>query len=389
MGLFKKSPKLNKDIKSSKTEEKSSGAEEKSTEFQPDDIFKQFETEETRNQESQRDATSGELTEKQIQKQNEIETVRSKISQILKSSNIEIVDENFGDEYDLDESDAQKQSQQDYDTLKALFGEKDRNKKDELTLTIDDFDYTYVGKYIEEFDLMHLKTIKHIKLKNPYAKKIKKALIAASLVVVVAVGAVCGFMFTKTEPVVLKSVTLSQNASYANFYEKDYFNFDGLKLKLEYSNGVREEKDLTYNHLILTEGGSVERIDAAETIQFLGGDVRMTFSYEGFNLLYNVEVKEKVLVGISARTADGIYSLKKDDYINAENQLVVLFEYDGFGFSKDGDLDNITINVDGIACGAYNADRKGWLVSADINKNSKIQIIYDSSNLEEPIIYNI
>ena len=112
-----------------------------------------------------------ELTESQKEKKEKLDSVKSKISKILKSSNIEIIDENIGDEYDDDEiSESEKQKQQDYDSLKAIFGKDDKNKKQELTLTIDDFDYTYIGKYVDEYDLMHRKNIKKIKLPSKYGK---------------------------------------------------------------------------------------------------------------------------------------------------------------------------------------------------------------------------
>lgn len=385
MGIFKKSSK-NENKKSSlenaTPESGSSSNANNDVNFQPDDIFLGIEKQEE--VETKQETEPGELTEKQIQKQNEIETVKSKISKILKSSNIEIVDENFGDEYDLEETDAQKQSQQDYDTLKALFGDKDRNKKDELTLTIDDFDYTYVGKYIEEYDLMHLKNIKHIKLRNPNAKKIKKALIAASVAITIVIGAVCGFMFTKQKPIVLESVKLSQTESNANFYVDDYFNFDGLKLNLNYSNGTNIEKQLTYDNLLTKSSvGSMEFVDSNKSIKFLGGDVILKFQYEGYILDYHVYVKEKIMSGISAKVADGVYSLKSGNYINAKDMLIVLFEYEGYGISKEGDLSRVKIRIDSSYCSDYSKEMNGWKLNKDVSKDSTIEVIYDLSNSED------
>lgn len=325
------------------------------------------------NEESDIADESEKLTEKQIQKQSEIESVKSKISKILKSSNIEIIDENFGDEYELEDNDDKKQSQQDYDTLKALFGDKDRGKKDELTLTIDDFDYTYVGKYIEEFDLMHVKNIKHIRLKNPHSKKIKKALIAAGVVLVACIGAVTGFLLTKQSPVVMTSAKLSQSESTSIYYAGESFSFDGLYINVAYSNGVVKKVKLTSDHLKQIEGGSVER--TKDNIQFLGGSVLMTFVYEGYELEYSVEVKNKSLVGIDVKYADGLFNLKTGEYINGVDDLIVLFNYGNYGMSKSGTFANISIKVDGIECGAYEKG-KGWRLNAS-TKGSTIVVSYN------------
>ena len=63
------------------------------------------------------------LTETQRKKKEKLDSVKSKISKILQSQNIEIVDENFGDEYEKDTIETSEQSEQDYDELKSLFGE--------------------------------------------------------------------------------------------------------------------------------------------------------------------------------------------------------------------------------------------------------------------------
>ena len=347
-------------------------SDEKKSEY---DVLSEYEDEQPEN-DSQEESQA--LTQKQLQKQSEIETVKSKISKILKSTNIEIVDENFGDEYELDENDSQKQSQQDYDTLKALFGDKDRNKKDELTLTVDDFDYTYVGKYIEEFDLMHVKNIKHIRLKNPYAKKIKKALIAASVVFALVVGGFAGFYFTRQTPVTVTSVTLSQNASTSIYHTGDDFCFDGLDINVKYSDKTTKKVKLSKQYLDHIEGGGYEILN--DKIQFLGGSVLMVFNYEGNTLNYSVEVKNRELQGIKVSYADGIFDLKKDEYIvgypNGKNDFVVKFDYgDYYGYSKNGSYSYITIKVDGMICSYENG--RGWKVPK-ATKDSILTIEYNN-----------
>ncbi len=326
------------------------------------------------------DDLENEISEKQIQKQNEIEAVRSKISKILKSSNIEIVDENLGDEYEA-EDEGGRQSQQDYDTLKAMFGDKDRNKKDELTLTIDDFDYTYVGRYLEEFDLMHVKNIKHIRMKNPYAKKIKKVLIAAAAVMVVGIAGVVAYFATRDNPVTMTSVALSQETSTSKYYVGENFSFDGLFINVGYSDGSTKRIPVTIDNIVRErcEGGRFEIIN--DNIQFLGGSVLMAIDYEGYNLSYSVEVKNKELRGIDARYADGILNLNAGEYItghlNGKEDLTILLNYGSYGISKVSSYSNITILVDGEAC-TYSAGL-GWKVPKS-TKGATIIVQYGEYN---------
>ncbi len=349
--------------------EETKSAEQPAEEY---DVLSEYATEEPE-QASQNE----ELSEKQLQKQSEIEGVKSKISQILKSSNIEIVDENFGDEYESDESDASKQSQQDYDTLKALFGDKDRNKKDELTLTIDDFDYTYVGNYVEDFDLMHLKNIKRIKLHNPNIKKIKKALIVASLVLIVAIGGTVGYLMTRKTPVVISSVSLSQAASTSTYYVGETFSYDGLYIVVKYSDGSTKKVKLSGKHFDAskTEG----YINSQQnTISFLGGNVAMAFKYEGYNLTYNVEVKNKKIEAISANFSDKILNLNAGDYIygygNGKTDLIVLMDYGDYGLSKAVDYTKINLLVDGEYM-PYDYSVGGWRLTKS-TKNANVSIEY-------------
>jgi len=333
------------------------------------------------------------LTEKQLQKQSEIENVKSKISKILKSSNIEIIDENFGDEYELEDGDDKKQSQQDYDTLKALFGDKDRNKKDELTLTIDDFDYTYVGKYLEEFDLMHLKNIKHIRLKNPNTKKIKKALIAASLIVVLGLGGFFGYLFTRQKPIEMTTVSLSQTSATSKYYVGETFNFDGLYVNVAYSDGSQKRVKLSTEYLDHTERGGADVI--GNEIKFLGGNVVMVFNYNGHRLDYMVEVKNREVSGISAKFADNISKLKKGDYIkghiNGKNDLVVLIDYGDYGLTKAQSYQNISLKVYdiyGVEYVCQYVNGSGWKLPIDA-EDARIVLSYTNASLEQNFTYAI
>lgn len=313
---------------------------------------------------------SEELSKKQIQKQNEIETVKSKISKILKASNIEIVDENFGDEYEEDDDESSRKSQQDYDTLKALFGDKDRNKKDELTLTIDDFDYTYVGRYLEEFDLMHIKNIKHIRLKNPLAKKLKKVLIAAGIIVIAGTATILGVVLNKKNPVVITSVSLSQTASTSKYYVGENFSYDGLFIDVGYSDGTKNIIPLKKEHINQIEGGRVEVLN--DNIQFLGGSVLMTISYEGYTLTYAVNVENKEPQGVEVRYSNSIFNLNAGDYIsghlNGKSDLVILVDYGDYGISKIDSYTGVTLMLDSEIC--FYEQGRGWRVPKNTSRKA-------------------
>ena len=108
-------------------------------------VEKVFETEDSENkveeqQKSDADIDEEFLTGHSIEASEEAEdtendrlnTVKEKISKILQSSNIEIIDENEGDEYDVKSEGAEK-SQQDYDSLKAIFGSGEKKTNVEKT----------------------------------------------------------------------------------------------------------------------------------------------------------------------------------------------------------------------------------------------------------------
>lgn len=322
------------------------------------------------------------LTEIQKQKYEKLGNVKDKISKILKSSNVEIVDENIGDEYDLDyATDSEKQQQQDYDSLKALFGNKDKSKKQELTLTIDDFDYTYVGQYIDEYDLMHMKGIKKVRLQRKYPKHLKKFLIAACVVLIAGLGGFLGYYFTRETPVYLKSVALNQTEN--NYYIYENFDYTGLYLIAEYSNGVKQYIPLNGNYLVDIIG-RVER--NGDDIQFTGGTLaELTFSYQGFNVNYSVNILEKIKEGLIALYSPGFFNLQSGEYIT-DDYLKILCDYGDYGqelldlssseielYVNDTKLNYVTNSGE---------NKSGFLLTENLTESSTIRVSYQGIELE-------
>ena len=322
------------------------------------------------------------LTEIQKQKYEKLGNVKDKISKILKSSNVEIVDENIGDEYDLDyATDSEKQQQQDYDSLKALFGNKDKAKKQELTLTIDDFDYTYVGQYIDEYDLMHMKGIKKVRLQRKYPKHLKKFLIAACVVLIAGLGGFLGYYFTRETPVYLKSVALNQTEN--NYYIYENFDYTGLYLIAEYSNGVRQYIPLNGNYLVDIIG-RVER--NGDDIQFTGGTLaELTFSYQGFNVNYSVNILEKIKEGLIALYSPGFFNLQSGEYIT-DDYLKILCDYGDYGQELlDLSSSEIELYVNDTKLNYVTnsgGNKSGFLLTENITESSMIRVSYQGIELE-------
>lgn len=322
------------------------------------------------------------LTEIQKQKYEKLGNVKDKISKILKSSNVEIVDENIGDEYDLDyATDSEKQQQQDYDSLKALFGNKDKSKKQELTLTIDDFDYTYVGQYIDEYDLMHMKGIKKVRLQRKYPKHLKKFLIAACVVLIAGLGGFLGYYFTRETPVYLKSVALNQTEN--NYYIYENFDYTGLYLIAEYSNGVKQYIPLNGNYLVDIIG-RVER--NGDDIQFTGGTLaELTFSYQGFNVKYSVNILEKIKEGLIALYSPGFFNLQSGEYIT-DDYLKILCDYGDYGQELlDLSSSEIELYVNDTKLNYvtnYGETKSGFLLTENLTESSTIRVSYQGIELE-------
>lgn len=325
------------------------------------------------------------LTDKQKKKLEKINNVKSKISKILQSQNIEIVDENFDDDYEygsVDNSD--EQSQQDYDSLKAMFGGKDKSKKDEITLTIDDFDYTYIGQYLEEYDLMHLKNIKKVRIQKKKSPKLRKFLIISSIVVVVIIGAVCGFLFTRKQPVYLKNVSLSKGENVC--YVDDEFNPAGLYFIAEYSDGTTktEKLDLKYFNKDLTTGtGKHDRVineeNDTDVITFTGsGKLNLVFTYQGFNVTYEVEIKNKVETGMNVLFTPGLFDLDVGDYIENGKTLSLFITHENINgdgeLLGDDEFLGLIITIDDVKCTIENNKLK---VNKKVTDSSVIKITYN------------
>ena len=302
-----------------------------------------------------------ELSEAQKKQIEQLGSVKDKISKILKSSNIEIVDENFGDEYESGSgatSDAKKQ--QDYDSLKSLYGGADDKKSKELTLTIDDFDYTYTGQYLDEFDMVHLKNIKRIRLQNKYAKKIKKIALIASLVLIVVSGGLAAFFLTRETPVYLKNITLNEDSG--SYYVNDYFDYAGLYIFAEYSNGHVEKIKLNPSHLQQKFGNVVE---TEEGIYFDGvKPAELVFGYRGKTVTYAVTVENKREIDLAAIYSEGLFNLSQGDLINEKN-LKLLVKYSNFKpvFVEGYDSDDFDIYIGNEKC-EYDHERKGFVAGS-------------------------
>ena len=314
------------------------------------------------------------LTDTQRKKKEKLDTVKSKISKILQSQNIEIVDENFGDEYEKDTIETSEKSEADYDELKSLFGEDKKSKKQELTLTIDDFDYTYIGQYLEEYDLTRMKNIKRVKLIRKKNPKLKKFLIAASIVLVLAGGGVLAFFLTRETPVYLKSVTLNQTER--SYYLDQRFDYTGLYFIAEYSDGRKENIELTNAHLNKHLTSKVEWVgDDKQDIEFgTVGSANLFFTYNGFNVEYVVNVVRKEEKGFSVIYSEDIFNLSSGEYITADMlQLIVKYATYGKEFVSLGEV-NAThkISIDGHLC-EFNSER-GFKVTTNITSTSIIKI---------------
>ena len=348
-GKKKKEPKVEKVFESSSEEEQlssannSAGDEDEAKNKTSEDLNDFFGVQE---EEVEEDSS---LTAAQKEQVERLNTVKSKISKILQSSNIEIIDENIGDEYETEASSGGSvRSQQDYDSLKSLFGDRDKNKQ-ELTLTIDEFDYTYVGQYLEEFDLMHIKSIKRVKLQRKYPKKLKKVLIAASIIMVIGLGAFFGFYFTREVPVYLKGISLSQTEH--DYYVNDIFDYTGLYLNLEYSNGNVKKIKLEEKHL-KDITGKIERIgENGKDIQFVSGTTaNLIFTYEGYDATYTVNILKKREIGLSALYSNRLFDLDADELIS-DTDLLLMIIYESYGeelisMSSSG----LVVKVDGNVC---------------------------------------
>lgn len=314
-------------------------------------------------------------TEFQKNKIEKLSSVRDKISKILKSSNIEIVDENLGDEYVSSDGTVDGvQTQQDYDSLKALFGGKDKGKGKELTLTIDDFDYSHTGQYIEEFDLMHLKGIKRVRIHKKHSKWVKRLSIAASIVAVIAVGIVLALQFTRKQPVVLTSISLNQSTGV--YYVNESFDYSGLYIYANYSDGTVRKIKLENSHYADAVGGTNE-ISGGEIKFKHTSTVNITFTYGGRSITYVAEVKNKVVDGLMVSYDDSIFMLELNDVVKFEEHLMVFNIYRDNDLTEILDLSVCRLLVNGVEYG-YNSAKGGFVLDSLTGPIDSIKVKYGS-----------
>lgn len=304
-----------------------------------------------------------ELSEQEQEKLDKLDSVKSKISKILQSSNIEIVDENEGDEYDTSiDGDAQKRQQQDYDSLKAMFGDGDKNKKQELTLTIDDFDYSYTGQYVDEYDLVHLKNIKKIKLQSKHKKLTKRLIIAASVLLVVGIAVTLGIVLTRKPQVYLKAVSLSQTEQ--TYFLNETFDYRGIYIISEYSNGTITKTKLNSSHFT-DSTGYVERPSSTELVFADGTDATLYFTYAGFRTSIKINIVQKVVSGIEMKTSSDFRSLKTDEYLT-EDDLLVFVNYSNY-LSEKIDLSKVIVRINYERLPDYDEENKGIRLTTDLS----------------------
>ena len=277
---------------------------------------------------SKNDNAKDKISSKQVEKQEKLDKVKDKISKILQSSNVEIVDENFDDDYETDSTDDETKKQQDYDELKALFGDN-KNRKKELTLTIDEFDYTYVGQYVDEYDLQHSKSIKKIKLHKKHSKAFKRIAIAASVFIVLGLGGFLTYFFTRVPPVYLMDVTLSQTED--TYYVSQTLDYTGLYFDLKYSNGKHERVKVDSSYLVRATGYFNEESGRMTA----SGRADILFAYKEFKLTYTVYIKQKVIAEkdpISVDFGKKLFNMTENDsHIINDRILQVYVNFVGIG----------------------------------------------------------
>lgn len=343
-----------------------------------------------------------ELTEEQKEKLEKLDTVKSKISKILKSSNIEIVDENVGDEYEEEQGGERddKQKQQDYDSLKAEFGKGDKNKKKEITLTIDDFDYTYVGKYVDEYDLMHRKNIKRIKLPSKATKILKRVAIVAVALIVVIVGIVVAVKMMSTPSYYIEKVVLSQNDQ--TYFVNEDFDFTGLYLYVTESNGRhRRTSTVNLNGSNFKSGSEGVNYSVSRdgngyvtSIKFLAsGTVKLTFMYGNYVITepLNINVITKEECGITVKYSSGIFNLKSGDKLS-ESNFFVLKDHSNYS-SELLSLSRVRVELDGVQL-AYDNESRSFTINKDVTADSVFTFTYGSYKVEvaasdvEDVLFN-
>ena len=289
--------------------------------------------------------------------------VKSKISKLLQSQGIEIIDENEGDEYEFEASEDGEtaQTRQDAEELISVYAEAGKKKKKELELTFDNFDYTYIGQYLDEFDLLHMKNIKKVKLKRNITKRFRLTIISIIVAMVAILGAVMTYFIVRPVPVYLKNVSLNQTERV--YYLDEVFDYTGLYFIEEYSDGSIKKVPLTSEYLdnIATTGQFTTTND---NIQFRDGSLaNFVFRYKGFTLNYKVNIRRKNAKTFYVIFSDGIFNLSENDYITSDIMKIMVY-YEGFGIEEVKDVSAFTLSIGGIDC-TYDSNRGEFKVSTN------------------------
>ena len=223
---------------------------------------------------------------------------------------------------------------------------------------------------------MHMKNIKRIRLQRKYPKHLKKALIIGSIVLVAGLGAFLGYYFTREVPVYLKTVTLSQTQQ--EYYVDEIFDYTGIYLIEEYSDGSKKEVALTKEHLTSEPLGLHTMVgDDGKDVKFGNGSfVTLTFTHQGFDVDYTVNVLKKEEKGLQAIYADGLFNLKQNEYIS-NDILRVLVDFGGYGKQllklSDSRLSIYHGNIELVY------EKEGFKLTSNITTESVIKIVYNKS----------
>jgi hypothetical protein len=185
--------------------------------------------------------------------------------------------------------------------------------------------------------------------------------------IVAGAGVAAFFMFRKT-PVYLKSISLNQLEG--NYYVYDDFNYDGLYIIAEYSDGRKERIKLTPNHLI-DKVGNINVGSDGETLQFTGTiPATLTFAYGGKTVDYSVIVNNKRASGLKAKYTEGLFNLDAGGLINSSN-LKLLQKYSNFNSTYfDYTGDDVDIFINGTKC-QYDSQKESF-IAAETTKSAVV-----------------
>ena len=182
-------------------------------------------------------------------------------------------------------------------------------------------------------------------------------MLIASIALIVISGGLAAFFLTRETPVYLKSISLNQEAG--SYYVNDYFDYAGLYILAEYSNGRVDKIKLKPSHLQQKFGNIVETADG---IYFDGvKPAELVFGYGGKTVTYAVTVENKRAVDLAAIYSEGLFNLSQGDLINSKN-LKILVKYSNFKpvYVEDYDNDDFDIYINNEKC-EYDYERGGFV----------------------------